>query len=605
MKPKTTLLLLAVLLLLCAGYWLMITLERRNVRQVEEAKRVYAFALDDVRTLTVQPRDGAAVTADRSPDGAWSIVEPYAHIRANAIVWDRLAASLAGLTNERTIDENPDDLERYELDEPAVVARAALASGAEVTVSAGAIEPTGRFRYARADDGPVFLITTDAFYELNRSLDDLRRRNIFDAGDEGIARIEYARIHPEDRTHDGGYRESIAAVVEKQSDGVWRLIEPVKALANREYVEAIEQFLTFQRGKNYLDAPGPLEEYGLAPPRFRITVCADGDAARQTLYVGRPAAKGEQSAVYAKRASNPSVFIIDGYIDTLKPALPDSWREKRLMTRPAKELEALDYVAGETAFRLEKDEELGWRLVGPDAERTDQMAVSSFITALKELKVDAFVEDTATETGLSNPTIAITLHYGDAEEPGAIRVGTATPDGELQYVMQETGAVAVMPKTRVAVLERTPLHFESNELLRFAKSRVTRVALECDGAEYLFEKALTTWRVRQPPDSKFESQSDVEAILEALSPVVARSFAAEQPGDPAAYGLAAPVLTATVTAENEDGGETRVGPLRVGVVAEDNPHERYAMVAGRQEVFRVRQDIVTDIRAALRGVVER
>ncbi|HIJ64886.1 MAG TPA: DUF4340 domain-containing protein [Candidatus Hydrogenedentes bacterium] len=606
MKPWTTLILVLVFVVLCAVYWFVVKSEQAAERRTFEAKKIFSFIGADIRGITIERAEDDPVSARRSSGGEWIITAPHAYIRPNPIVWERVANNFAGLTNERTIEEAPADLEKYELDEPELVVRGALVDGGNVEVRFGVVDPTQRFRYAQSGQ-PVFLVKTDAFFELNRSLDDLRFRNVFDISEEGITRIEYARIHPEERDAEGGYVESTAAVVAKGADGRWHMLEPVEALADNEYVGEVAKFLEYERGTDYIDAPESIEDYGLAPPRFRVTVVSGVAGEPETLYVGRIADSGDNPRIYAKLGTNPTVFEIDAHILNLIPSEPDSWREKRLMTHSTKALRALDYVAGETTFTLEKDEAQGWRLAGPDAGTSDQFAISGFLTTLRGIKAEAFVEADATGTGLDHPAIAITLHYTDEEQPGLVRVGAETPDGESRYVTQETGAVATAPKAVTALLEKTSYDFQSRELLRFAKTRAMRVALEFDGTEYVFEKAVTRWRVREPEGRQFESQSDMQAILDATSSVVAHGVVAEDSSaDLALFGLANPVLTVEVaTKEAEDAEELTFGPLWVGAITEDNPHERYAMRHGGPEVYRVRQDIVSEIREALRGVVEK
>lgn len=603
MKLRSTLVLLLVLILLCAGYWAMIRFERTAARSADEARKVFSFVREDIRTLSIKRLEEGPTVGVRSQDGVWAIAAPYPHIRPNPIVWDRVANNLAELRSTRTVEEKPSDLEKYVLDQPELVVQATTADEKQVELHVGIVDPTQRFRYAQADNGPILLITVNAFWELDKGLADLRDSKIIDVGEEGITRIEYARLRA-DESGSKEYEESTPVVVTKSADGLWRMSLPVEALADQDRIAQIVKFLQFERGRDYVNNPETLADYGLDPPRFRITVNAGTEARSQPVYVGRLAPAKQKPGVYAKFPSEPAVFVLAADITELIPGSPDSWRETRLATRPQTELTSIHYVSQTDDFTLERDDELGWRLANPN-EEADQVSVSSFITSLKEAKAESFPENAGPESGLDTPAVSIGLLYRGEEKPGVIRIGAQAPEGGYRYATQDTGVVAKVAETTLAPLcNRTRLQFRSNELMRFAKEDAIRVALTFEGVEYLFEKPQTRWRLRQPEDRILESQSDVDTLLGALNPTLARALVLPQaPENLSQYGLDKPILTVMVTTQKAgQAKEVSLGPLRVGAISQEDPHERYATMEGKPEVYRVSQDIIADIREALRGV---
>ncbi|HDP34227.1 MAG TPA: hypothetical protein ENN29_03855, partial [Candidatus Hydrogenedentes bacterium] len=76
MKPRHTLALLVFLLLLCAVYYGQ---QYRRVQREESARvarKVFDFAPEDLRRLTIDRIDGPACAAERDGDGGWRIIEP-------------------------------------------------------------------------------------------------------------------------------------------------------------------------------------------------------------------------------------------------------------------------------------------------------------------------------------------------------------------------------------------------------------------------------------------------------------------------------------------------------------------------------------------------
>jgi hypothetical protein len=88
----------------------------------------------------------------------------------------------------------PDDLENYGLAEPVLEVQATAGDGESVSLSFGSMEPTQKYRYGLLEEGPLFLVSTEQFFELDRDLLWLRNRNLVEKGAEGISRIEYARM---------------------------------------------------------------------------------------------------------------------------------------------------------------------------------------------------------------------------------------------------------------------------------------------------------------------------------------------------------------------------------------------------------------------------
>ncbi len=194
MKPRSTLALAVVLAALCAAYWGVQHLGTRRATQAQQSKKLFQFAPEALRGLTIHPVNGAPVTAERDAGGPWRITAPNPTIRPLQTLWNRVAEKFAGLNSERVVAEAPDDLKQYGLDVPQLSVEARVDGADPVKIFVGDVEPTQRYRYARLGNGPLFLLNTDAFFELNRSLDDLRHRFLVDDRDANINEVQFAWI---------------------------------------------------------------------------------------------------------------------------------------------------------------------------------------------------------------------------------------------------------------------------------------------------------------------------------------------------------------------------------------------------------------------------
>lgn len=611
MKGRTTLVLAAVFAGLCLGYWLMVRAESRRQATREETKRLFDFTPEDIVSLEVQQVDEVPASASRTAGSPWAFVKPNASIEANQVVWDRVAVAMAGLSNERTIEDGANDLAKYGLDKPVLEVEATAAGKNPVRAVFGALEPTQRYRYTRVDEGPVILASVKAFQELDRPLSLLRNPYVLSVGDAEITRLEFARYWPGGKDTEGQDRkageESAVVTVEKGKDGLWRLTSPVEGMANQEMVDGLIKEVQYATARNHIDEPKALSDYGLEPPKARITLCA-GSAEPQTLLLGSLESgtqeKG-QGGIYAKRSDRPSVFVMDVDVLNFLPRTPDAFREERLFTRQASDLKSIHYVAGTTDFTLEYDADKGWKLTQPAADDTDQLAVSNFIVLLKALKGRGFAGERKPEFGLDKPSIAVTFAFRNEPSETQVLVGSKDPGGQSYYATQDNGTVVLLGELDVTALTKTDFDFRKKALLEFARNQVVQISLKFEGTNYVFERPRGVWRVKEPAGKQLGSPNDVESLLESLGSFRALGVDAEvAPGDLSPFGLDNPLAEISVTMATAMDAQTvaTVGPAQIGGVSTDNPHERHAIAAGLPGVYRVKQKIVDDIRDTLKGL---
>ncbi len=609
MKPRSTIALAGLLALLCLGYWGMTLLQEKSARDVVEAKKLFDFTPASVQTITIEREGERASSGMRDGEKAWKVTQPYP-VRPNPEVWERVATALAELSNERTIAESPEDLEQYGLAKPVLKIQAKTAADKEVKLSFGALDPTKKFRYALDENGAVFLVKPDSFFELDRSLLVLRDRYPFDHLEDGITRLEFAWIVPPEKTNadaspEATFKETVPVIVELGADNQWNVLGPTKGLADQEMVQGLVAEIQYAVGRGYIDQPERLADYGLDPPMARVTVRCGKEGALQTIYYGSFERESEKGGVFVKKESSSEVFVVDAQVVTLFPKRTDSFSEKRVLTHPASTIRSLKYEAGPQTFTLENPEGKAWRLTDPPGMESDQGAVSRFIGAIVSAKGTNYYSERKPEYGLDTPAIRMTLTVADSQIPMEILVGAQVPNVESYYATQDTGAITTLDKTQVDAWRATYTDFVSKGLLSFKKDEVSQVMLAFEGTNYIFSKGERAWLIEEPRAKAWESQSDMDALLNTLETCIADAIESPTaPTDLAQYGLDAPMMTVRVTATKagQGAGSVMLGPLTVGKISEADPHQRYASVAGRPEVFRIRQLAIEQIRDALKGV---
>lgn len=605
MKTRTNIVLLTVLLALCAGYWYMQRAKEVHKAEVAEAKKLFSFAPADVSSITIE-REGERASTGVRDANSWKITEPMA-IPANSLIWDRVAKNLAEFANQRTVID-PDELSVYKLDNPRLKVRATVKDGTKVDLRFGEMDPTQKFRFAQMGDGTIFLANPDQFFELDRDLTWLRDCELFNESKAGISYIEFTPMRSKPGVAEGEkpvVETAVSVIAEKDAQGVWSIVAPTPGTADQEMLNALASDLQFARGRNYIDSPESLKDYQLDPPRAQVRIKGE-DGAFQTAYFGAfEPGKKENGGVYVMQEGRPSVFAVDAHIvNNFPQAGPDAWREKRIITRQGSDITSIKYSAGPQQFLL-VNEEGGWTLKEPQEEATNQMAVSSFIASLLEMKGKSSYVDRKPEFGLDVPVIRIAVTYKDVPEPAEILVGAQDAKEGRYFVTQDSGVVTTLPDKDVEKLKRSPKDFMARSLMSYKQAEAREMTLTLEDAAYVFEKGEQAWLVKEPSGKVWESQDDMRALLDAFDSLSAESVeSAVTPPDLSILGLDKPVLKVSVTTQNEAGESTTHAPVSIGKICPDDNHLRYAMVAGRPQVYRVKQAPVSAVREALRGVID-
>lgn len=153
MKPRNTLLLFAILVVL-AAYVFLVELPKSKESPQEEPQTValWEIAQEDITRLEAVKRDGQRLVLERAEDQTWWIREPIVYEADENRVAGALG-DLATLRSNRAISGTL-NLADYGLATPTMTVTLTLADGASHTLRVGDQNPTGTYRYIMADEHP-------------------------------------------------------------------------------------------------------------------------------------------------------------------------------------------------------------------------------------------------------------------------------------------------------------------------------------------------------------------------------------------------------------------------------------------------------------------
>ncbi len=176
MKWRTTAVYFLVLLLIGSIYLVIDSRKKESVREEKEARRVFVF--DPAKVKEIEIKSGEAETICLEKGDRWRISRPVASDVDWALFSD-LFSALRNLEQERKIGKPSDNLSAFGLDKPSLTVR--LLTGDDwLELRMGGENPAQTARYAIAGkDGDVFMVSSSTYTALNKSLRDLRRKNLF------------------------------------------------------------------------------------------------------------------------------------------------------------------------------------------------------------------------------------------------------------------------------------------------------------------------------------------------------------------------------------------------------------------------------------------
>jgi len=608
MSYRTTLILAGLFLACCALYFGTSALRSTQERQAQEARRIHDWSPEAISALRITQLGRAAVAAARTDTG-WTMTAPNETIRPFNQLWERVAKAAAELRNERTVEESARELERFGLADPLLTVTATHESGDTLKVAFGSQEPTRTYRYALLNDEIVFLAPENQYFEMNRSLPELRHQFLSHDREDPILRLEFAHIWTGESEQEllntpALGEESEAIVLERASeDSPWLQVEPVPSPANQELVDELVKEIQFGVARNHIDNPAALTEYGLNPARARITASSASGATPVTLYFGGLDRAGE-GGLFARRVGEEAVFMVDPHMMSLWPRMTDHFRERHLFTHSVTDVQKLVYEGPDGRFVLEKQGE-HWAMVEPSIPDTDPQAITNFFVRLKGVQASNLSLAAEDASPLANPSIVCTVYLKDRTEPVKVQLVADPEDTSQWLVAQDTGAQGRIRADDAEALIFRADQFRSMTLFRFDQPRATAIDFVFENTGYTLEKVHDRWVVREPQGHLLQNQQDAEAILALLNPLTAVSGMAEPPLDHrSAFGFDQPILQAYIQLAAADGsgqGE-RLGPVIIGQPSAENSQERYAMADGKAGIFRVRQEIIHRLRDALRGI---
>ena len=375
MKFKTTLILLAVFVALLA--FVLLFEKFKGGGEKEDESKLVSLSSDDVQKITLK-REGESITFEKTGEAdtqAWVIVEPL-EARADKYEVDRLADNFSDLRIERVVDEEPEDLEKYEIPKKEITLWFKDREK-PVRILLGAENPLDNTLFAkREDEARIVLIPSYLKSTVEKSLFDFRQKDIFRFETDDVKTIKLRA------------KESQWEAEKKEDE--WFLRRPVAALAKENKITGILNSLSGLKAKEFVSEEKNKEgagQFGLDRPDYEVVLAMPIENQEVTFSLH----KKDEKLYATSSLSSKIIEAEDSLLSELEEAVAEL-REKEIAHFYSWEVNRLQLKRSELDWVLVKDEDDNWNFESPVQEEADRNKVQTFIRKIESLETEEFID---------------------------------------------------------------------------------------------------------------------------------------------------------------------------------------------------------------------
>ena len=372
MKWRSTVIYLLVFVLLGALYLVMDRKQKEAARVEKESKRVFAFDPKALKEIEIRSGDSAVIHVEKGEK--WQITRPVA-ADVDGAVFSSLFSTLRDAERERTIEKPSDKAAAFGLDKPSLVIRL-LAGGDWLEMRAGAKNPAGTSRYAGIGEGAdVFMISGATYDDLNKSLKELRKKELFGWMPDQVSAVEVK------------WRNAEGLNIERQGgESRWKSVDRPEVEIKTRKVQNLLDELHWLRAVDFA-AQDAMPSSALVDVKLKLK-----DGRSSELKVAEPDPAKKQ--VMAASSEVGAVLVASRVLETIPKSI-SSVADLSLISLDAADIVQITWKAGDGGGNLVRMDNRGWGIKEGEAPAKpieNSPGVKTFLTSLENIEYIEAVE---------------------------------------------------------------------------------------------------------------------------------------------------------------------------------------------------------------------
>ena len=369
----------------------------------------------------------------------------------------------------------------------------------------------------------------------------------------------------------------------QKTDGTWRLVEPVQAVADESELTSITSSLASLDMQRVVDENAPdLTQYGLEPARIEVAFRTKADKEPRRILFGEKTPTGGD--LYARFPDQKRVFLVSSFLDSTFNKNAFALREKNIIKVDREKVDRIEVVAGARKVTLTKNG-TDWRIVEPSALRADFGAVEGALERLSSAQMQAIVSPDGGDLKKYrlDPPIA-SFSAGSGSSRATLLLGE-TENAVIYAKDASRPMVFTVAPTLYSDLIRDLADFRRKDLFDSRSFTTTRIEFRRSAETIVLEKTKggdgkEVWKDGAGKDIE---AMKVEDLLAKVSSLRAESF--DSAANPA---LKTPALTVIARFDDNKTEQVSFGRAGTDVVASrsDEPGTATVEAAGFEDTIK-------------------
>jgi Domain of unknown function (DUF4340) len=440
MKPKTTLILVAVFAVLLAVVLFFDSRGKARKEKEEKGKKIVDLAAADVERISLK-NDSGIIVFKKDDKGDWWITEPL-EAKADSSEVGRLAEEFSSLKFDRIVEAEGGDPAKYEIPKKEITLWY-KGQAQPVKLLVGMENPLDNTLFAqREGDKRIVLLASYLKSSLEKKMFDFRQKDIFTFEPDDIGSISLKA-------------KDTSWLARKKADE-WFLESPVRALARKSRIEEVLRTLSNLRAKDFVAEEKPEAEvvkYGLKEPEYSVALGLPAKNQEIVFSLHK-----QDETVYATTSISNKIITAEGQVLTDIDKKPEDLREKQVVLFSSWEADRISLKKGDLALTVAKNKDNQWIFEGSAQEEADSSRVETFIRKIESLETAEFIDSPAglPTYGLEPPQAEVIVRTKNGEKTSEFKVLVGKEDPEKKQVVLKNAALDYLFRVDSAFLSEFP-----------------------------------------------------------------------------------------------------------------------------------------------------
>ncbi|MBL7082386.1 MAG: DUF4340 domain-containing protein [Candidatus Aminicenantes bacterium] len=438
MKFKTTIILAVILIILLAFVFIF---ESKDEGENEKEGKLVALSSDDIQKITLQ-REDKTISFEKTEKDEWLITQPL-EAKADKYEVDRLASDFSDLQIERVVEEEPEELKKYEIPQKEI-SLWLKDKNKPVKILVGMENPLDKTFFAKRDDETrVVLISSQLKDLMEKSLFDFRQKDIFRFETDEVKSVKLKA------------KKIFWEATKKEEE--WFLEKPVKSLANTSKIDNLLTSLSNLKAKEFVSEKknkDEIKKYSLENPDYKITLFMPLVNQELTFSLHK-----EEEKLYATTSLSSKIIEVEDALLSDLEKEAEELREKEVANFYSWEVNRLHIKKGDINWTFVKDEEDNWSFESPDEGEADKNKIQTFIRKIESLEAEEFIDPPLSlkDHGLDSPQGEVKIWWkGDEEKVQETTILIGYEDKEAKKVVVKNTRFNYLFRVDKAFLEEFP-----------------------------------------------------------------------------------------------------------------------------------------------------